>query len=178
MDFDLYQGLYKEFILVFLSGSGLTALIGWFRNRIQKMECHYTDDDIISRVPVTTEAGAHQNIFFKEFKLINTTNRDIKAFKIIFEFGADSKIVKASNFSKVGKDELKPLLKKDNECSYKIKNFNRDDSIKFTFDIANITTDEFSITEADCVGFRIVSKDKRKPKNRKSSIVTKEKIQS
>lgn len=178
MDLQPYLSLYKEFILVFLSGSGLTALINWFRSRIQKMECHYIDDDTISRVPVTTEAGAHRNIYFKEFKLINTTNRDVKSFRIIFEFGAESRIVKASNFSKIGKDELKPLLKKDNECYYKVKNFNRGDSIRFSFDIANIATDAFSVTEADCVGFKIVTKDKRKPRSRKSKIVTKEELQS
>ena len=179
MELGLYFEQYKEYILVFFSGSGVTALITWFRNRIQKMECHYVDDDTISRIPITTETGEHKNIYFKEFKLINTTNKDIKNFRIIFEFTADSKIVKAYNFSKEGKDELKATIKKSNECTYRIKNFNRDDSIKFYFDIANITTDEFSITEAECTGFRIVTKDKRKPKkNIKSKIVTKEKLQS
>lgn len=178
MNWEFFIAKTGEYLPVLLGGSGLTYLVTWIKNRIQKMECHYSDDDTISRIPVTTETGEHKNLHYKEFKLVNTTNKDIRSFRIIFEFDADSKVIKPSNFSKTGKDELKPRLKKANECSYTIKNFNRGDEIKFFFDIANISNDEFSITEADCIGFKIVTKDKRKSKkNINAKIVTKEKIQ-
>jgi hypothetical protein len=142
------------------------------------MKCWYVDDDVITRIPVISESGEqHNNIYTKEFKLKNTTGKDISSFRIIFEFDADAKIIKQKSFCKTGKDDIKPKNKKPNECSYIIKNFNRGDEFRFYFDIANVTNDHYNITEADCLGFKIVVKDKRKPiiKN-KSKVVTKDLI--
>lgn len=161
-----------------LAGALLTLTITAYRNRKQRMCCHYIDDDIITKIPVVTEQGEHFNIHTKEFKLTNTTNKDIAQFRILFEFDAQSKILKNDTFSKTGKNTLKSKLLKPNECSFSIRNFNRGDEIKFKFDIANIDKDVYNITEADSIGFMIIVKDKRKKhKKNHGKIVKKDEIQ-
>ena len=161
-----------------LAGAILTWGITTYRNRMQEMHCHYIDDDVITKIPVVTEQGEHQNIHAKEFKLINTTNRDVVQFRIIFEFDAQSKILKHDTFSKTGKNSHKAKLIKPNEVSFTIKNFNRYDESKFKFDIANLNQDVYNITEAECIGFKIVPIDKRKKhKKNHGKIVKKEDIQ-
>jgi hypothetical protein len=160
-----------------LVGSGGTIIYQKYSNSIQKMTCQYIDDDVITKIPVITEQGEHKNIHTKEFKLINTTNRDIRLFKIIFEFDAQSKILKHDTFCKTGKNAHKPRISKPNECIFVIKNFNRGDDTKFKFDIANLTDDVYNITEAECTGFKIVLKDLRKAHKKKhGKIVSKEQI--
>ena len=160
-----------------LAGASLTMAITTYRNRIQRMTCHYIDDDVITRIPVVTDQGEHQNIHTKEFKLVNTTNRDIVQFRIIFEFDAQSKVLRHDTFCKTGKNSHKAKLLKENEVSFIIKNFNRGDYSKFKFDIANLNHDIFNITESECVGFKIISKDKRKKhKKNNGKIVKKEEI--
>jgi hypothetical protein len=166
------------YLLGGLGGATLTISYNKWTNRIQEMNCCYVDDDVITKIPVLSESGEqHNNIYTKEFRLRNTTGKDISSFRIIFEFDADAKIIKQSSFCKTGKDDIKPKNKKPNECSYIIKNFNRDDEFRFYFDIANVTNDHYNVTEADCLGFKIVVKDQRKPtiKN-KSKVVTKDLI--
>jgi hypothetical protein len=172
-------GKIYPYFLGGIGGAGLTILRNYFANRMQIMNCYHVDDEVISRIPVKYETGEqHENIYAKEFLLINTTNRDIDRFKIIFEFDATSKILKHSTFFKAGKDVLKPKSqKKSNEIIYEIKNFNRKDKVKFLFDIANISNGYINVTEADCLGFSIVTKDRRKAKKIQNSIiVTKEQI--
>lgn len=167
-----------SYLLGGIGGATLTIFYNKWTNRIQEMHCCYVDDDVITRIPVISETGEqHNNIYTKEFRLKNTTEKDIASFRIIFEFDADAKIIKQSSFCKTGKDDIKPKNKKPNECSYIIKNFNRNDEFRFYFDIANVTNDHYNVTEADCLGFKIVVKDKRKPtiKN-KSKVVTKDRI--
>jgi len=176
----IIQFLSKSYpyLLGGIGGAGLTISYGSWSKRTKIMQCHYVDDDIISKLPVLTETGEqHNNIYTKEFRLKNTTGMDISSFRIIFEFDADAKLIKQDNFCKTGKNEIKPKNKKPNESIYLIKNFNRNDVICFNFDIANITNDHYNVTEADCLGFKIVVKDKRKPTiKRKSKVVTKDKI--
>lgn len=161
-----------------LAGAVLTFLITTYKNRIQKMCCHYVDDDVITRMPVVTEQGEHLNIYAKEFKLRNTTNKDIGHFKVIFEFEVQSKILKHDTFCKTGKNSFPVELTKENECVFTINNFNRGDECKFKFDIANITQDIYNVTEAESIGFKIIVKDKRKPhKKNQGKIVKKEVIQ-
>jgi hypothetical protein len=169
---------YFSYLLGGIGGVVISILYNRWSGRIKKMQCCYVDDDIITKIPVISESGEqHNNIYTKEFRLINTTGKDILGFRIIFEFDADAKIIKQDNFCKTGKNDIKPKNKKINECSYFIKNFNRNDEFYFYFDIANVTNDHYNITEADCLGFKIVIKDKRKPKIKtKSKIVTKDKI--
>jgi hypothetical protein len=166
------------FLLGGIGGASLTIIYNKWTNRIQKMKCCYVDDDVITKIPIMSESGEqHNNIYTKEFRLKNTTGKDIASFRIVFEFDADAKIIKQSSFCKTGKDDIKPKNKKPNECSYIIKNFNRNDEFRFYFDIANVTNDHYNVTEADCLGFKIVVKDERKPtiKN-KSKVVTKDRI--
>jgi len=166
------------YLLGGIGGAILTIIYNRWTNSIKIMHCYFVDEDTITKIPVITEAGEqHNNIYTKEFRLKNTTGKDIPSFKIIFEFDAVAKIIKQDTFYKAGKNELKPKNKKPNECSYSIKHFNREDEIKFFFDIANVSNDFYNVTEADCLGFKIVVKDKRKPQIKgKSQIVTKDKI--
>ena len=173
-----FIGKIYPYFLGGIGGAILTISYTRWTNRIKEMHCCYVDDDTITKIPVLTETGEqHNNIYTKEFRLTNTTGKDIAFFRIIFEFDADAKIIKQDCFCKTGKNDIKPKNKKLNECSYIIKNFNRNDEFRFFFDIANVTKDHYNVTEADCLGFKIVVKDQRKPtiKN-KSKVVTKDKI--
>jgi hypothetical protein len=154
-------------ILSFLSGGALGSVItivyNKIKGRIQIMECHYIDDDVISRLPIQIEGGeSHQNIFSKQFILKNTTNIDHKEFRVIFEFDVTAKILRHTDISKTGVDRLKKKLLKPNEYSVTIRNFNRNDDVRFIFEIANITNDQCNIIEDNCTGFKIKIRDKRK----------------
>ena len=156
-------------------GAAITILYNRLKNRIQIMHCLLVDVDTISKIPVKTDSETHSNIHFKEFHLKNTTNQDIKYFKIIFEFDGDSKILRQDTFCKSGKNKLKGKNLKPNEALFGIMNLNRGDDIKFYFDIANISNDYFNVTEAECLGFKIkaiVRMKTKKPVNTK--IVSKE----
>lgn len=155
-----------KYILSFATGSGFTFFVSYIKGRLQKMQCHHIDDDIQSKIPVFGDDGSrHENIYIKVFKLINTTNKDISRFKIIFQFDSPSTILESYNNSKAGLNEYKMKKgRQPNECNVLIENFNRNDEITFTFKIANISDNEYYITESDCVGFKITCKDKRRAK--------------
>ena len=42
-----------------------------------------------------------------------------------------------------------------------MRNFNRGDSIDYTFKVANVSENKYYVTEANCIGFRIICTDKR-----------------
>lgn len=176
------MGKITQFIFPFLTGGVLGSMITIFynayKNRIQKMYCHYIDEDVMSKIPRTNDEGiTHENIYIKEFLLKNTTNKDQSDFQIIFEFDTSAKILKHTNISKVGVDYFKSRLVKDNEYSSRIKDFNRNETIKFIFEIANISDNKINITEAKCLGFKIIHKDKRKSKKTsKLTFVSKEQL--
>lgn len=161
-----------------LAGTALTIFYNRLRGRIQTMECHYTDDDVISTLPVAGNEGeTHNNIYSKQFILKNTTNTDHKTFVIIFEFDITAKIIRHTDSTKSGIDKLKKRLLKKNEYIATIKNFNRNDEVKFIFEIANITQDFVNVTEDECIGFKIQVKDKRKARLKsKLTIVDKAQI--
>lgn len=167
---------YIKYILTFATGSGFVVLTNYVKGRLQKMYCYHIDDDIQSKIPVVGDDGSrHENIMHKVFNLVNTTNSDIPRFKVIFQFDPSSVILGSYNNSKSGLNEFKMKKgKQPNECSVVIENFNRKDEINFTFRIANITDNEYYITECDCVGFKIECKDKRRAKEKiKSKMSTK-----
>ncbi|SFS81824.1 hypothetical protein [Lutibacter maritimus] len=173
--------MVETILAIILGGFGGTVgTIAYtkYTSKIQKMYCYCIDEDIMSKLPITNDDGTtHKNIHTKEFLLKNTTNIDQKNFRVIFEFEAGAIILKHTNKSKIGVDEFKSRLPKPNEYSVRIKDFNRDDEIKFIFEIANIVNNKISITEANCVGFKITHKDKRKIKaNSKLTFVSKENI--
>ena len=173
-----FIGKNYPYLLGGIGGATLTIFYNRWTNRIKEMHCCYVDDDTITKIPILSESGEqHNNIYTKEFRLKNTTGKDISSFRIIFEFDADAKIIKQDTFCMSWKNEIKPKNKKFNESSFIIKNFNRNDEFNFYFDIANVTNDHYNVTEADCLGFKIVVKDERKPTIKsKSKIVTKDKI--
>ena len=152
-----------------LMGSIVTVIVTLYRSRIQKMKCYYLDDEVITKIPVETAQGKHENIYTKQFKLKNTTNKDIPTFRIIFEFGAQTQLLKKDTRCKMGNNQHKVKVLKGSECSFTIKDFNRGDEVYFNFEIANINIDNdlYNITEANCTGFKIVVKDKRKKHQRK-----------
>jgi len=161
-----------------IGGAGITILYNKYKSRIQVMECHYIDEDTISKIPTTVEDGElHQNIYSKQFVLKNTTNCDHKTFRVIFEFDITAKIIRHTDITKSGIDRLKKKLLKPNEYSVTIQNFNRGDEVKFIFEIANLNKDEINVTEDNCIGFKIKLKDKRKAQLKsKLTHVDKEKI--
>jgi hypothetical protein len=171
-------------VLAFFSGGAfgsiLTIIYSRIKGSIQTMECHYIDDDVISRLPMTTDGGEiHNNIFSKQFILKNTTNTDQKEFKVIFQFDVASKIIRHTDKTKTGTDRLHKKILKDNEYEVTIKNFNRKDQVKFIFEIANIKNDLCNVTEAECTGFKIKIKDKRKAtKKSKLTVVDKSSLNS
>lgn len=168
------------YLLGGFGGATLTVLYNHNKGRIQKMECHYIDEDVMSKLPISIQEGVvHNNIYTKQFLIINTTNIDHKEFTVIFEFDVTAKILKHTDISKTGANKFKKKLLKENEYSITIKNFNRNDNVKFIFEIANVTNNFVNVTEDNCIGFKICFKDKRKNiEQSKLTFVTKEKINS
>ena len=95
-------------IVITLLGGGLAGSLltnGWnsWQTRMQKMDCHYMEDDILSKIPQVNDANeVHQNLHLKRFKIINTTNRDIPTFRIIFQFDSTAIITECYSQSKEG----------------------------------------------------------------------------
>lgn len=160
-----------------IGGAAITIIYNKIKNRIQVMRCLLVDVDTISKIPVITDTVTHSNIHYKEFHLKNTTNQDIKYFKIIFEFDGDSRIIKQESFCKSGKNKIKVKNPKENEALFGIANLNRGDEIKFYFDIANISNDFFNVTESECLGFKIKTRIRMKSKKPvHTRIVSKEQL--
>jgi hypothetical protein len=169
------------YLLGGFGGASLTLIVNNYGKRMRKMVCFYILHETIAKVPVLGQGGAtHQNLYEKHFLLKNTTGIDIASFKIIFEFDAGSTIVKNDTLDKTGTNQIKSKKnsEKKNEIAFIIKNFNRNDEIKFLFEIADIINDHYNVTEAECTGFKIIIKEKlQKNKIKPSKVVTKESLQ-
>lgn len=161
-----------------LAGSILT--VGWqsWHSRMQKMECHYLEDDILSKIPQTTENNEiQQNLHCKRFKIINTTNKDIAEFKVLFQFDSTAKITECYSQSKEGfnRQRVRVNNRNNNEAEALIKNFNRGDHVEYVFRVADVSDNQYYVTEANCIGFKIKCIDKRtatkKQKSEKSNQV-------
>lgn len=152
------------YVVTFLSGSGLTLLASTIKNKIQTLHCLYMDDEILSKIPVEIGDGnSYENIYCKKFRLKNTTNIDIDHIKVIFQFDACSDILESYCHCKVGHNYHKMKKgKTKNEIHVTIKNFNRKETIDFTFRICNIKENNYYITEYECKGIKIKCKDNRK----------------
>jgi len=163
-----------SYLLTFVSGGFAGALfkhiVDHYRNRIQTIKCHYVDDETISKIPATFSTGQHENLFSKEFKILNTTNRDIPTINIAFTFEPLAEITKIQTSSKWGIDVPKGKIKtgKKNECLFTIKNFNRKDEIDVYIEVANLDTHDFNIQESNCIGMQVKWIDKRKTKANKA----------
>ena len=156
-------------------GIGGAMLNNWYnkkRTSMQTMMCYYMDDEILSKIPQKHEDNTiHQNVYCKTFSVVNTTNRDISEFKVIFQFDATSKILECYSRSKEGYNRQKITVNKNNanEAFATIKHFNRTDKIEYVFQIADITDNKYYITESNCIGFKIKCKDKRQATNKSKS---------
>lgn len=147
-----------------LAGSLLTTVWSTWKSRIQKMSCHYIEDDILSKIPqLNDENEVQQNLHLKRFKIINTTNRDITDFKIFFQFDSTAIITECYSQSKEGfnRQKIKSNKTNVNEAEAQVRNFNRGDSIEYTFKVANVSENKYYVTETNCIGFKITCTDKR-----------------
>lgn len=155
-----------------LGGSLLTLGYNYSRNKLQVMHCHYIEDDVLSKIPQKNEDNTiHQNVYYKRFKIINTTNKDIPEFKVLFQFDATSKILNCYSKSKEGynRQRIRGNKNNKNEAEAFIKNFNRGDSIEYFFQVADVKDNYYYVTECNCIGFKIKCKDKRKRTNKSKS---------
>ena len=155
------------YLMTFVSGGFFGAVfkhfIDLYRNRIQTIKCHHTADETISKIPATFATRQHDNLYSKDFKIINTTNRDLSILNITFSFEPLAEITKVQTSSKWGIDIPKGKIKhgKKNECILTIKNFNRKDAIEINLEIANLNTHDFNIQESNCLGIQVQWIDKR-----------------
>ncbi len=165
---------YTQFIIGLITGGIGGAVVNHFisvyHNRIQRLECIYYDDDVISKLPVKLEQQEHRNLQSKSFKIKNTTNTDIKEMKVIFSFEKCAVVTKSISNSKNGINIPKGRIynNKKNECQFIIKHFNRNESIDIKLEIANIDQDIFNVIEQNITGVKIRFKDKRKAKKSKT----------
>lgn len=128
------------------------------------MACHYLEDDVLSKVPQVNDANEiQQNLHLKRFKIVNTTNRDIQDFKIFFQFDSTAIITECYSQSKEGynRQKIKANKTNRNEAEAQVRNFNRDDSIEYSFKVANVSENKYYVTESNCTGFKISCSDKR-----------------
>ena len=147
-----------------LGGSILTVLSQKFSHRLQTMKCFYLEDDIQSKIPLAVEDGTmYNNVYFKRFRIKNTTNKDIEHFKIIFQFDNSGAIIDCSTSSKEGINhhKIRRLPNNKNAAEALITNFNRKEEIEFVFRLGDISKNEYYIKEKDCIGFKIKCIDKR-----------------
>lgn len=147
-----------------LAGSVLTQLVQKYNRRLQIMKCYYLEDDIQSKIPLAIEDGTmFNNVYFKRFKIKNTTNKDIEHFKVIFQFDNSGSIIDCSTSSKEGINhhKIKRNSQNKNAAEATINNFNREDEIEFYFRLGDISNNEYYIKEKDCLGFKIKCIDKR-----------------
>lgn len=155
-------------IITFLGGgfcgSLLTLIVNYVRGKLQIMECQYIEDDILSKVPqVDEENNIQQNLYVKKFLLKNTTNQDIREFKVLFQFDVNSVVKECYSRSKEGYNKQKiRKSNNNNEAEAYVRNFNRGDKIEYCIQIANVEENRYYITECKSMGFKIKCKDKRK----------------
>lgn len=161
-----------KIIVSFLSGGFAGAIFNHFiskhKNKIQHLCCYYTEDEVISKLPILFGDTTHENLQSKKFLLKNTTNRDIDSIKVIFEFESQAVVTKWKSYSKAGHDIPKGnIYVKKNECHFVLKHFNRNEIVEIILEIGNIVEDKFNITEQNILGVVIKYVDKRKPTHMK-----------
>lgn len=154
-------------VLKYISGGAggaiITALVTKKRNVIQKMDCLYEGDEILSKIPVkNADNTVDNNLYIKRFTVVNTTNLDIDYCQIRFQFDVDSEIKDCYSQSKEGFNyqKVQKHNQNHNEAIAKIKKFNRKDRITIFFRVANISDNMYYVTESSSKGFKIRCKDK------------------
>ena len=155
-----------------LLGAGLNHWRASVKDRLQTMACFYIEDEVLSKIPVKNENNTvHENIYCKKFKVTNTTNKDISEFKIIFQFDSSAEIIECYSHAKEGWNKQKVKINSidKNQADAYVKNFNRGESIEYTFKVANISDNKYYVSECNCIGFKIKCKDRRKHANTNSN---------
>lgn len=153
-------------------GSLVTFVYQNYSGRIQKMKCIYMEDDVLSKIPQKDADGdVTQNLHKKHFLLINTTNRDIEEFKVVFQFEETALIKEAYSRSKEGINHQIVVKNKrlTNQADATVKNFNRNDKIDFYITVANVNENNWYVSESDALGFKIVCEDKTEEAKRTKS---------
>lgn len=166
------------YIVSFISGGLAGALINWYisykRGRLQKMRCEYVEDEVQHKYPVKIDSVTYNNVHFKRFDIINTTNIDISKFTIRFAFDLHSTILEAQHHSKRGFSKAVKIDKRNkNECRVFFEDFNRKDNACVTFRVANITDNSYYCSEMNSIGFKIKCCDKRKDAKKSKSLFSK-----
>lgn len=161
-----------KLIVSFLSGGLAGAIFKHFidrnKNKIQKLECRYLEDDVISKLPIEYEDTTHKNLHSKKFEIVNTTNFDIPEIKIVFSFEPESVVAKWITYSKAGNNLPKgKIYSRKNECQFIIKHFNREEKVEVYLEIGNVDQDKFNITELNITGVIVKYIDLRKKTNKK-----------
>jgi hypothetical protein len=159
--------LVISFISGGFAGAIFKTLVDNHNNKIQKLDCNYIEDEVISKLPINVGNTTHNNLHSKKFKIVNTTNRDITEIKIVFSFEPTAIVAKCNSYSKAGVDIPKGNYAKRNECHFVIKHFNRKEEIEVNLEIANVNEDKFNITELNIGGIKVRYVDKRKAKAKK-----------
>ncbi len=171
-----------KLIVTFFSGGLAGAIFNHFvsksKNKIQKLNCFYIEDEIISKLPISFGDQTHNNLHSKKFIINNSTNIDIGQIKIVFEFEPKSIVTKWKSYSKAGHDIPKgKIYSKQNQCEFIIKNFNRTEEIEIYLEIGNVEEDKFNVTELNITGVKVKYIDKRKPiKNNPVKMVQKKEL--
>ena len=147
---------------------GVFLKIGYDRNtkKIQKMTCSQVTEEVQSILQVLIKNNKYNNVYYKEYKLKNTTNIDIKEFKTIFLFDDTATIIECSSLSKEGFNEQMIYIDSNNKnkAIAIVQNFNRKESITYKFTIGNVTHNSCTIVETGATGFKIEMKKKKKNK--------------
>jgi hypothetical protein len=158
---------YLKIVFSFLSGGLAGAVLKHFidkhNNKLQYMECHHVEDEVISKLPIVYCEANHTNLYSKKYKIVNTTNKDIPSIKIQFSFETQSTIAKCTSYSKEGTDVPKVKINKKNECNFTVTNFNRNEIVEIHLELGNIMEDKFNVTELDVLGVKVKYIDKRRP---------------
>lgn len=150
------------------AGAIFKTIVDNHNNKIQKLDCNYIEDEVISKLPINVGNKMHNNLHSKKFKIVNTTNRDITEIKIVFSFEPTAIVAKWNSYSKAGVDIPKGnVYGKRNECHFVIKNFNRKEEIEVNLEIADLNEDKFNVTELNITGVKVRYVDKRKDKAKK-----------
>lgn len=138
------------------------SLVDCLKNRVQRIKCFYKEDEVLSKIPqVNADSSVTDNLYCKTYEIKNTTNKDIASIDVHFQFDQSSKIVDSYVENKTNHRALHSRKNYENAAIVKISNFNRGDTVKCVFNVANITDNNYNI-QVDACGYKIVCKDRRK----------------
>lgn len=143
------------YIISFLGGGLAGALLNRYfilRDRaIKKLTLTVDREEVKSIIPVTLNQKTYQNLIYKKFTLLNSTNEDFKDLDVVFEFDKGSEIIfKEVSSKKHGKDKFNFTERKPSELVYHLKNFNRKQEVSFVFEVGNISQNFFCPIVDNC----------------------------